>query len=102
MRPFVNQNWVANFVNLIYFGPPTFPLVILALHHQLGQSFRLSSCISSFILDFLFLFFFPSFFVGSKVGNNRHYQIPIKMPTYSKSMKKKKFNVFLLVNPSAI
>jgi len=66
MRPFINQNWVANFVNLIYFGPPTFSLVISVLYHQFGQSSRLSSCIC-------FLVFLKKnciIFIKSKVGNN--------------------------------
>jgi len=75
MGPFVNQNWVANF---ILFGPPTFPLVTLVLHHQLGQSSRFSLCISLFnflglcILDLFSIFFSFLFlnFLGSKVDNN--------------------------------
>jgi hypothetical protein len=61
MRPFVNQNWVANVFNFIYFGPPAFVLVSFVLHHQLGQSYRLLSCISFCILDFFFVFFSLSF-----------------------------------------
>ena len=73
MGLFVNQNWVANFTNLIYFGSPTFPPFILVFHHQLGQCSRFSSCISSCILDFIFLFiYFSWFFMGSKVSNNKH------------------------------
>jgi hypothetical protein len=74
MSPFVNQNLVVNFFNLIYFGLLTFSLVILVIYHQLGQSFRLFSYISSCILDFLFLFFFfflLLIFMGLKVSNNR-------------------------------
>jgi len=72
MRHFVKQNWVANFANFISFDPLTFPLVTLVLHHQLEQSSRLSSCISSCILIFFsfFSFLFLIFFVGSKVSNN--------------------------------
>jgi hypothetical protein len=73
MELFVNQNWVANFTNFIYFGSPTFPPFILVFHHQLGQCSRFSSCISSCILDFIFLFiYFSWFFMGSKVSNNKH------------------------------
>lgn len=57
MGPFVNQNWVANFVNIIHSCPLTFSHIILVLHHQLGEFSRLSSRISSCILDFVFLFF---------------------------------------------
>jgi len=70
MGPFVNQNWVINFINLIHFGPPTFSLVILVLRHQLKQSSRLSFYISYCILDFIFMFFLD-FFWGSKIYNNK-------------------------------
>jgi len=86
MGHFVNQNLVANFTNLIYFGTPTFSLVILVLHHQLGQCYRFFSCISSCILDFIFLFIFFLFliFIKSKVGNNRYirYRKSIKIIFY--------------------
>jgi hypothetical protein len=68
---FINQNWVANF---ICFGPLSFSLVTLALHHKLGQYSRISSCISSCFLNFFFYFFLFSFldiFIGSKINNNK-------------------------------
>ena len=37
VEPFISQNWVVNFVDLIHFNPQTFPLVILVLHHHLGN-----------------------------------------------------------------
>jgi hypothetical protein len=49
---FVNQNWVANFVNLVHSGPSTFSLVILVLHHQLGQSSKLH------VYPFIFFYFY--------------------------------------------
>jgi hypothetical protein len=70
MGPFVNQNWVVNFANLVYFGPLTFPFFILVLHHQLGQSFRISSYVSSCILDLFFFLYFSFIFYMVKMGRN--------------------------------
>jgi len=74
MGPSINYNWVVNFANFISFGLLTFSLDTLVLHHQLGQSSRVSSCISSCIFLFLFytfLLFIFLIFSSVKSGNNK-------------------------------
>ena len=89
MGPFVNQNWVVNFANLVYFGPLTFPFFILVLHHQLGQSFRISSYVFSCILDLFFSIFFFYFLYGKKW-----------VATHAPSLQCLFFYIFYVMHPS--
>jgi len=60
-------------------------LYILVFHRQLGQSFKLFSCISFCILDSFFLFF-----IGSKVGNNMYEKTRLSFNNTTPWYKEKK------------
>jgi len=63
---------VANFIDLIHFGPSTFHLLSCSFTINLGNLLGFIHVYPLIFWIFLYFFFFSYFFfVGSKIGNNK-------------------------------